>query len=139
MLFLIWLHSKHEVFLNAFFFFIDKIDMPIFEYECQNCLHQFQCLVMKAEEETSLSCPDCRGTRLKKLVSRVAYHQSEMDRIDSYDPSARQSDAFMKDTRNIGLHAKKRARDMGVDLGNSFDDKVEKLRTDPGSVLKSSE
>jgi hypothetical protein len=61
-----------------------------------------------------------------------------MDRIDSYDPSTRQSDTFMKDTRNIGLHAKKRARQLGVDLGSSFDAKVEKLRTDPGSVVDSS-
>jgi len=84
-------------------------------------------------------CPDCGKTEIRKLVSRVAYHQSERDRIDSYDPSARQSDAFMKDTRNIGLHAKKRARQMDVDLGSSFDAKVEKLRTDPGSVVDSGE
>ena len=113
--------------------------MPIFEYECQNCTRQFQRLIMKAEEAAALVCPDCGKTGLRRLVSRVAYHQSEMDRIDSYDPSARQSDTFMKDTRNIGLHAKKRAREMGVDLGSSFDAKVEKLRTNPGSVLESSE
>lgn len=113
--------------------------MPIFEYECQNCMCQFQHLIMKAEETDSLVCPDCGKSEIRKLVSRVAYHQSEMDRIDNYNPSARQSDAFMKDTRNIGLHAKKRARQMGVDLGNGFDAKVEKLRTDPGSVVDSSE
>jgi putative FmdB family regulatory protein len=113
--------------------------MPIFEYECQNCLCQFQCLIMKADEAERLICPDCGKPHLKRLVSRVAYHQSEKDRIDSYDPSARQSDSFMKDTRNIGLHAKKRAKEMGVDLGGGFDAKVEKLRTNPGSVLDSTE
>ncbi len=98
-------------------------------------MRQFQRIVMKAEEAESLVCPNCGKTELRKLVSRVAYHQSENDRIDSYDPSAKQSDVFMKDTRNIGLHAKKRARQMGVDLGSGFDAKVEKLRTDPGSVM----
>jgi len=112
--------------------------MPIFEYECQNCSRQFQRLIMKTEEVASLVCPDCGKTEFRRLVSKVAYHQSEVDRIDSYDPSARQRDTFMKDTRNIGLHAKKRAREMGVDLGSSFDAKVEKLRTDPSSVLESS-
>jgi hypothetical protein len=100
---------------------------------------RFQSLIMKAEEAESMVCPDCGKTDFRKLVSRVAYHQSETDRIDSYDPSTRQSDAFMKDTRNIGLHAKKRARQMGVDLGSSFDAKVEKLRTNPSSVVDSSE
>ncbi|MCF8129058.1 MAG: zinc ribbon domain-containing protein [Deltaproteobacteria bacterium] len=113
--------------------------MPIFEYECQSCMCQFQSLIMKTEEAESIACPDCGKTELRKLVSRVAYHQSEKDRIDSYDPSARQSDSFMKDTRNIGLHAKKRAKEMGVDLGGGFDAKVEKLRTKPGSVLDSTE
>ena len=109
--------------------------MPIFEYECQSCEYQFQQLIMKDEEIKTLVCPNCGDTRLKRLISRVAYHQSENDRIDGYDPTARQSDSFMKDTRNIGLHAKKRAKQMGVDLGGSFDAKVEKLRTNPGSVL----
>jgi putative FmdB family regulatory protein len=113
--------------------------MPIFEYECEECGHPFQQLVMKAEETKTLVCPKCGATRLRRLVSRVAYHQSESDRIDNYDPSARQSDSFIKDTRNIGLHAKKRAREMGVDLGSSFDAKVEKLRTNPGSVLDSTD
>ena len=64
---------------------------------------------------------------------------SESDRLADFDPRSRQGDSFYKDTRNIGLAAKKRAREMGVDLGASFDEKVEKLRTDPGSVIKDSE
>ena len=113
--------------------------MPIYEYECQSCMRQFQCLVMKEKEEEFLVCPHCDGSRLKRLVSRVAYHQSERDRVDNYDPSARQSDGFMRDSRNIGLHAKKRARQMGVDLGSGFEAKVEQLRTNPGSVLDGAE
>jgi hypothetical protein len=38
-----------------------------------------------------------------------------------------------KDSRNVGLWAKKRAQDMGVDLGSSFDETVEKART--GKIL----
>lgn len=94
---------------------------------------------MKDEEEKSLFCPKCRGRKLKKLISRVAYHVSERDRLQAYDPSAQKSDSFYKDSRNIGLHAKKRAEQMGVDLGSGFEEKLEKLRTDPGSVIKDSE
>jgi len=113
--------------------------MPIYEYECQFCEIQFQELVMGSHDEIKLVCPECNGRKLKKLISRVAFHVSEQDRLDSFDPNAPKDDSFYKDSRNIGLHAKKRAQQMGVDLGKSFDDKLDKLRTDPGSVIKDSE
>jgi putative FmdB family regulatory protein len=113
--------------------------MPIYEYECCGCEGQFQALVMKTEEEKGLRCPECSSHKLKKLISRAAYHASEQERLDGYDPASPKDDSFYKDTRNIGLHAKKRAQQLGVDLGGSFDAKLEKLRTDPGSVLKDSE
>jgi putative FmdB family regulatory protein len=113
--------------------------VPIYEYECQGCERQFQRLVMKKEDEEDLSCPACGGGRLKKLISRVTYHASARDRLKNFDPNARKSDSFYEDSRNIGLHAEKRAQQMGVDLGEGFRKRLDKLRTDPGSVLKDSE
>jgi hypothetical protein len=94
---------------------------------------------MGKEDEKKLLCPNCGGRKLKKLISRVAYHVSESDRLAAFDPKATQSDSYYKDTRNIGLAAKKRAQQMGVDLGSSFEEKVDKLRRDPGSVIRDSE
>ncbi len=110
--------------------------MPIYEYQCGGCRSAFQRLIMKASEEEALVCPVCGGRGLSRLISRVVYHASEQARLDSYDPRARQGDSYYRDSRNIGLHAEKRAREMGVDLGSGFKEKLEKLRTDPGSVLK---
>ncbi len=109
--------------------------MPIYEYECRRCSLQFQHLVMKTDDEKTLACPACHGKDLRKLLSRVAFHLSESARLEGFDPGARQSDSFYKDSRNIGLAAKKRARQMGVNLGNAFESKVDKLRTNPGSVF----
>lgn len=109
--------------------------MPIYEYECRSCAREFQYLVMRPDEEKNLVCPGCQGKDLRRVISRVAYHLSEGDRLANFDPGVRQSDSFYTDSRNIGLAAKKRAQQMGVDLGSSFENKVEKLRTDPGSVL----
>ncbi len=94
---------------------------------------------MRPEEERGLKCPYCQGHEFKKIISRVAYHVSERDRLENYDPRAKKADGFYKDTRNIGLHAKWRAKRMGVDLGASFEEKVDKLRTDPGSMIRDSE
>lgn len=113
--------------------------MPIYEYQCSNCENEFQKLILKKEEEKDLLCPKCSGRDIKRLISRVAYHLSETDRLASFDPSARQSESFYSDSRNIGLSAQKRAQEMGVDLGRGFNEKLEKLRTDPGSVFKDNE
>ncbi|MEW6664305.1 MAG: zinc ribbon domain-containing protein [Thermodesulfobacteriota bacterium] len=113
--------------------------MPIYEYQCRSCGVVFQTLIMKAEEGKTLACPRCKVSRPKRILSRVAYHASERDRLAAYDPRARKGDAFFKDSRNIGLDAKKRAQQMGVDLGKGFEEKLEKLRTDPGSVIRDSE
>jgi hypothetical protein len=91
---------------------------------------------MNKDEEEQVRCPECGGKKLLKLISRVAYHVSEQDRLSSFDPKAHQGDGFYRDTRNIGLHAKKRAKEMGVDLGSGFNEKLERLRTDPGSVFR---
>jgi len=113
--------------------------MPIYEYECQGCYAVFHSLIMRPDEEETLKCPHCKAQDLKKLISKVVYHVSEQDRLANYDPKAQKEESFYKDTRNIGLHAKWRAKKMGVDLGPSFEEKVDKLRTDPGSVIRDSE
>ena len=113
--------------------------MPIYEFLCLACRNQFQSLIMGEKEEKDLKCPACQGEKLKKLISRFTYHASEKDRLSSFDPASMKSDAFHKDTRNIGLAAKKRAQQMGLDLGDGFEAKLDKLRTDPSSVIKDSE
>lgn len=113
--------------------------MPIYEYRCRHCGQEFQRLILRQEEICGLTCPQCGAGDPSRLLSRVAYHVSEADRLAAYDPRAPKDDSFYKDTRNIGLHAKKRAQEMGVDLGSQFEAKLDKLRTDPGSILRDSD
>jgi putative FmdB family regulatory protein len=110
--------------------------MPIYEYECRKCRKQFQALIMNPREGADLVCPQCNSPDLKKLISETLYHLSEQDRLNAFDPSVARSDSFYKDSRQIGLQAKKRARQMGVELGDGFEKKLEKVRTDPSRVFK---
>ncbi|MGE0461800.1 MAG: zinc ribbon domain-containing protein [Vicinamibacterales bacterium] len=43
--------------------------MPLYEYECRSCHHQFELLV---RESTALECPACHGTELEKQLSVFA-------------------------------------------------------------------
>jgi putative FmdB family regulatory protein len=43
--------------------------MPIYEYRCQGCGKRFEQIVNRS---TELSCPECHGTDLEKLLSTFA-------------------------------------------------------------------
>jgi putative FmdB family regulatory protein len=107
--------------------------MPIYEYRCEVCDCLISQLVLKPAEATLPSCRACGSGQTRRVLSGFAYHRSEASRLAEFDPSASNHPDFYKDSRNVGLWAKKRAQDMGVDLGSSFDETVEKART--GKIL----
>lgn len=41
--------------------------MPIYEYICSDCKHQFETLVRNSKETPA--CPECKSTRLKRKLS----------------------------------------------------------------------
>jgi len=60
--------------------------------------------------------------------------ESEASRLQSFDTSKPRDETFYRDSRNVGLWAKKRAKEMGVDLGSQFESTVEKARS--GKLIK---
>lgn len=103
--------------------------MPIYEYECQSCRRIISSLILKKEEEKEVQCPSCGGSRMTRVLSRFALHKTEGQRLQDFDAHKPQTDSFYNDRRNIGLWAKKRAKELGVDLGAGFHETVEKART----------
>jgi putative FmdB family regulatory protein len=44
--------------------------MPIYEFQCETCQHEFEELVMKRDEV--ITCPSCGGEHARKLMSSFA-------------------------------------------------------------------
>lgn len=49
--------------------------MPIYEYQCQECGHQFDKL-QKISDESLIECPSCNEPGLKKLISAPSFKLS---------------------------------------------------------------
>lgn len=47
--------------------------MPIFEYECTQCLVKFEELIRNQSEEETLSCPQCKSAKVEKQMSMFGF------------------------------------------------------------------
>lgn len=101
--------------------------MPIFEYRCLSCQQQFELLVKSSK--TKPVCPVCGKRRVQKKIALFAVTQTEAQRLKSFDPAKAKDPSFFKDPRNIGLSTLHRARKMGVDLGEGFQEKLDRARS----------
>ena len=107
--------------------------MPIYEYRCNQCNREFSELFLNPKEIGRVRCKYCHSPSLTRLVSSFSVHQTEGSRLADFDTSKPRGNEFYKDSRNIGLWAKKRMKELGVDLGSKMDEIVEKGRT--GKIL----
>jgi len=52
--------------------------MPIYEYQCRSCQHQFEAIVRAADTP---ACPECRSADLERLVSLFAVDSGDTRRV----------------------------------------------------------
>ena len=46
--------------------------MPIYEYQCEKCLHEFQ-REQRITADPIKTCPECKARRVKKLISQTSF------------------------------------------------------------------
>lgn len=107
--------------------------MPIYEYRCSRCRREFTYLLLHSGHLGVVNCSYCHSKSVKRVLSTFSVHQTEESRLSGFDASKPQGLDFYKDSRNVGLFAKKKMRALGVDLGSKMDEIVEKGRT--GKIL----
>lgn len=110
--------------------------MPIYEYECARCRRTSAQVVIGPPKKVRVACAHCGSSRTRRVMSSFSVVSSEASRLAAFDPSKPREESFYRDSRNVGLWAKKRAQQMGADLGPKFEETVEKARS--GKLIKDS-
>lgn len=67
--------SHDQLSLRAFLSFGGDCYMPIYEYQCQSCQHEFEAL-QKISDAVLTDCPECREPALKKKISAAGFRLS---------------------------------------------------------------
>lgn len=111
--------------------------MPIFEYQCAACGRVGSHVILGTERKSRPRCPHCGSARTRRVMSSFAMIESESSRLANLDTGKGREDSYYRDSRNVGLWAKKRAQQMGVDLGPKFEETIEQART--GKLIKDME
>jgi len=71
--------------------------MPIYEYECLQCGHRFEYLVLKSTP--AAACPACQKTELKQLISMYAM-SSEAIRDANFNSAQKKATARYHDKQH---------------------------------------
>jgi putative FmdB family regulatory protein len=79
--------------------------MPIYEYECRACGHNFEQLV-RSSDTTPPACPACQGQDLEKILSMFAV-SSETTRGIALKDGRRRSARTQRDKNQAQLEYEK--------------------------------
>ncbi|MGQ9676782.1 MAG: FmdB family zinc ribbon protein [Chloroflexota bacterium] len=89
--------------------------MPMYEYRCPECGAKTTVFARGYGECAAPTCSKCGSAEMVRLLSTFAYHRTLASRLEEFDTSKPRGDEFYKDSRNIGLWARKRVRELGAD------------------------
>ena len=107
--------------------------MPIYEYRCSDCGRKTTVLTLGIKAAAEAKCRHCGGTKLVKLVSRVAVLRSEESRMESLADPAALAGLDEDDPKSVARWMKKMGREMGEEAGEDFEEEIEQAVEDAES------
>lgn len=103
--------------------------MPIYEYVCQDCRKRVSVFFRTFGEasDAAARCPICGGSRLHRLVSRVAVLKSEDSRMDDLADTSLMSGLEQEDPRALASFMRRMSGEMGEPLDAEMDEVINRL------------
>lgn len=114
--------------------------MPYYEYRCHNC-RRIARLFFSYDQygKVKPTCPHCQSQNLSRRIGRIAVAKSEDARMDAMMDDSALAGLDEEDPRSLGRFMRKMSSEMGEDLGDEFNEVVERLEKgeSPDDIEKS--
>ncbi len=115
--------------------------MPIYEYYCRSCRKRVSVFFrsIRAASEEEARCPECDGTQLRRLVSRVRVLRSEESRLEEMADSSLMAGLENEDPRALAHFMRRMSDEMGEPLDPEMSEVIDRLEAgeDPESIERS--
>ena len=83
--------------------------MPIYEYECRSCGHEFEQLIRTGDTP---ACPSCRGVDLERLLSHSSV-STESTRQTSFNKARARAKLVQRDKDVAQAEYERKSREAG--------------------------
>jgi putative FmdB family regulatory protein len=103
--------------------------VPIYEYRCADCRRRVSLYyqTFSTAEGATPTCPNCGSNNLSRLVSRVFQLKSEDAQLEDLSDPSSFGDLDENDPKSVARWARKLGQQMGEDLGDDWDEMVDRL------------
>jgi putative FmdB family regulatory protein len=103
--------------------------MPSYDFRCESCKKR---VVLSYKtyanyDAATPTCPLCGSTRLTRIITRVAIAKSEERRFGDLSDETALDDMANADPTTMGRYMRKMSDQIGEDLGEEFNDVVDRL------------
>lgn len=103
--------------------------MPFYQYRCLNCKKRFEVFLSYSDYgQKPVKCPHCSSERVQRRIGRIRIARSEDSRLDDL-PDPEGLEGLEDDPRALGQMMRKMSREAGEDLGEEFDEVVDRLES----------
>jgi putative FmdB family regulatory protein len=94
------------------------MDMPIYEYRCNDCGKISEFLLIKTDENFVPQCKRCKSKKLSRVLSKVRVIRSEESRMESWADPSKWGDLDERDPKSMAKWVKKMGKELGEDTGD---------------------
>jgi putative FmdB family regulatory protein len=103
----------------------EVVNMPIYEYRCEDCGKISEFLLMRTNEVFIPQCKRCKSKKMSRVLSKVRVIRSEESRMESLADPSKWGDLDEKDPRSMAKMMRRLGKEFGEELGEDADRMVD--------------